>query len=125
MCQLGTKNIVTKLISEVNFMAPAYQGDIVEIGVDVKSFGRTSIILEVDARNKDTEESILKIDKIIFVSLDEEELGLKIDSLSKYQSQSHRVYATEEFIKSLAITRGVQIGKNYAECFEVVRWVVN
>ena len=60
-----------------------------------------------------------------FVSLDEEELGLKIDSLSKYQSQSHRVYATEEFIKSLAITRGVQIGKNYAECFEVVRWVVN
>lgn len=72
MCQLGTKNIVTKLISEVNFMAPAYQGDIVEIGVDVKSFGRTSIILEVDARNKDTEESILKIDKIIFVSLDEE-----------------------------------------------------
>lgn len=71
MCQLGTKDIVTKLISEVNFMAPGYQGDIVEIGVEAKAFGKTSITLEVDVRNKDTEESIVKIDKIIFVSLDE------------------------------------------------------
>jgi acyl-CoA hydrolase len=40
MCQLKTKNIVTKLISEINFMSPGYQGD-VEIGVDVVSIGRT------------------------------------------------------------------------------------
>ena len=33
MCQLDTKDIVTKLISEVNFMAPSYLGDIIEIGV--------------------------------------------------------------------------------------------
>lgn len=70
MCQLETKNIVTKLISEVNFKSPAYQGDIIEIGVEATNFGRTSITLEVDVRNKDTEESIVKIDKIIFVSLD-------------------------------------------------------
>jgi acyl-CoA hydrolase len=35
MCQLKTKNIVTKLISEINFMSPGYQGDVIEIGVDV------------------------------------------------------------------------------------------
>jgi acyl-CoA hydrolase len=37
MCQLKTKNIVTKLISEINFMSPGYQGDVIEIGVDVVS----------------------------------------------------------------------------------------
>jgi acyl-CoA hydrolase len=40
MCQLKTKN-VTKLISEINFMSPGYQGDVIEIGVDVVSIGRT------------------------------------------------------------------------------------
>jgi hypothetical protein len=29
-----------------------------------------------------------------------------------------------DFIRSLARTRGVQIGVDYAECFEVVRWVI-
>ena len=72
MCQLDTKDIVTKLISEVNFMAPSYLGDIIEIGVDVKEFGRTSITLEIDVRNKDTEKSILKIDKMIFVCVDQD-----------------------------------------------------
>ena len=33
------------------------------------------------------------------------------------------VYANEEFIRSLARTRGVQIGKKYAEVFEVVRLI--
>jgi acyl-CoA hydrolase len=69
MCQLKTKNIVTKLISEINFMSPGYQGDVIEIGVDVVSIGRSSITLTVDVRNKDTEASIVKVDKIIFVSV--------------------------------------------------------
>jgi acyl-CoA hydrolase len=34
MCQLKTKNIVTKLISEINFMSPGYQGDVIEIGIN-------------------------------------------------------------------------------------------
>lgn len=72
MCQLGTKNIVTKLMSEINFMSPGNQGDIIEIGVEVVAFGRTSITLKVDVRNKDTEKSILQIDKIVFVSVDED-----------------------------------------------------
>jgi hypothetical protein len=42
-----------------------------------------------------------------------------------YQSQQHRSYANAEFIRSLALTRGVQIGKRYAEAFEVVRWVIS
>ena len=71
VCQLETNKIVTKLMSEINFMKPAYLNDIIEIGVDVVSFGRTSITLEVVARIKDTKNEILKIDKIVFVSVDE------------------------------------------------------
>jgi len=31
---------------------------------------------------------------------------------------------SEEFIFALAKTRGVQIGSEYAESFEVIRWVM-
>lgn len=58
-----------------------------------------------------------------FFSLSEEDLKLKIEALKKYKSQSHRSYANEEFIKSLAVTRGVQIGGMYAEVFEVIRLI--
>jgi acyl-CoA thioesterase YciA len=71
VCQLETNKIVTKLMSEINFMKPAYLNDIIEIGVDVVSFGRTSITLEVVARIKDTKNEILKIDEMVFVSIDE------------------------------------------------------
>jgi acyl-CoA hydrolase len=71
ICQLETNKIVTKLISEINFMKPAYLNDVIEIGVDAISFGKTSITLEVIARIKDTKIEILKIDKMIFVSVDE------------------------------------------------------
>lgn len=60
-----------------------------------------------------------------FSALDEEDLKGKISALERYESQKHRTYANAEFIKSLASVRGVQIGKKYAECFEVVRWVMN
>jgi len=42
-----------------------------------------------------------------------------------YESQKDRPYASAEFIKSLAITRGTQIGTKYAEVFEVMRWIIN
>jgi LmbE family N-acetylglucosaminyl deacetylase len=60
-----------------------------------------------------------------FIDISEQQLALKIEALSKYESQKHRNYASSEFIRSLAITRGVQIGKQYAESFEVVRWVLS
>lgn len=60
-----------------------------------------------------------------FIGLDEEALRAKVEALEKYESQKHRPYANRKFIESLAVTRGVQIGKNYAEAFEVVRWVVD
>jgi LmbE family N-acetylglucosaminyl deacetylase len=59
-----------------------------------------------------------------FVFLEEEHLNKKIEALKCYQSQSNRVYANENFIRSLAIIRGTQIGVKFAEAFEVIRWII-
>jgi N-acetylglucosamine malate deacetylase 1 len=59
-----------------------------------------------------------------FVHLDEKHILTKFEALKEYKSQAHRPYANEEFIRSLARVRGVQIGTNYAEVFEVIRWII-
>jgi LmbE family N-acetylglucosaminyl deacetylase len=59
-----------------------------------------------------------------FMKLEEHHLQKKIDAVKEYKSQAHRPYANEEFIRSLARTRGVQINTHYAECFEVIRWIL-
>jgi LmbE family N-acetylglucosaminyl deacetylase len=59
-----------------------------------------------------------------FIDISEDNLATKIRAVSMYQSQQHRSYASPEYIRSLALTRGMQIGKRYAETFEVVRWVI-
>lgn len=72
ICQLDSPNVVTKAISEINFVKTAKQGDIVEIGMELVSIGRTSITMACDVRNKNTKETIVKIDKIVFVLLDDD-----------------------------------------------------
>lgn len=67
--QLENSKIVTKYISEINFMSSAKQGDIVEIGIEVVKFGKSSLILKCEARNKMTRETILTVDNIIMVNL--------------------------------------------------------
>lgn len=59
-----------------------------------------------------------------FIILDEAHLKAKVEALMCYRSQLDRFYANENFIRSLAVTRGTQIGARYAEAFEVIRWVM-
>ncbi|RMG61154.1 MAG: PIG-L family deacetylase, partial [Calditrichaeota bacterium] len=59
-----------------------------------------------------------------FVVLEERHLQVKLDSIKCYRSQTARKYADEEFIKGLARTRGVQVGADYAEAFDVKRWIL-
>ncbi|RMZ51885.1 acyl-CoA thioesterase [Flavobacteriaceae bacterium PRS1] len=68
--QLENPKIVTKFISEINFMSSAKQGDIVEIGMEAINFGRSSITIKCEVRNKMTHETILTVDNIIMVNLD-------------------------------------------------------
>ncbi|MDC0009456.1 acyl-CoA thioesterase [Winogradskyella sp.] len=70
--QLENSKIVTKYISEINFMSSATQGDIVEIGMEVIKFGKSSISMKCEARNKMTRETILTVDNIIMVNLGED-----------------------------------------------------
>ena len=69
--QLQNSRIVTKHMSEINFRSSAKKGDIVEIGIGVVRFGNTSITLKCEVRNIMTRETIITIDTITMVSLDE------------------------------------------------------
>lgn len=70
--QLENKRVVTKYMSEINFMSTAVQGDIVEIGIEVVKFGKTSLNLNCEVRNKMNHETIVTVDNIIMVNLDED-----------------------------------------------------
>jgi LmbE family N-acetylglucosaminyl deacetylase len=59
-----------------------------------------------------------------FTILNKQHVKTKIEALKAYKSQQHRYYATEDFIWSLARTRGVQVSADYAEAFEVIRWII-
>lgn len=59
-----------------------------------------------------------------FVKLDERHIHRKCDALKEYVSQQHRDYTSEKFITSLARARGVQIGGEYAEAFELIRIIM-
>lgn len=67
--QLDNHRVVTKFISEINFVSSARQGDIIELGIVATHFGKTSLTLNCVVRNKLTRKTILEIEKIVFVNL--------------------------------------------------------
>jgi N-acetylglucosamine malate deacetylase 1 len=66
----------------------------------------------------------LSFDTTCFIKLQKENINTKYKALQEYKSQSGRDYMSKEFIFSHALTRGVQARSNYAEAFEVVRWII-
>ena len=66
----------------------------------------------------------LTFDTQCFIRLEEGHVRRKAEALKAYASQKHRPYMAEDFVRSLARTRGVQIGCDYAEAFEIIRWVL-
>lgn len=69
--QLENPKVVTKFMSEINFVSSAKQGDIIEIGMDVVKFGKSSLVLSCEVRNKMTRETIITIEQIVMVNLDD------------------------------------------------------
>ncbi|MBP0902420.1 acyl-CoA thioesterase [Mariniflexile gromovii] len=67
--QLENPKVVTKYISEIDFKASARQGDIIEIGIDVVKFGKASLTLSCEVRNKMTHETIITISNIVMVNV--------------------------------------------------------
>ena len=67
---LKSPYVVTKFMSEINFVSSARSGDIIEMGMEVLKFGRSSVTLRCEVRNIMTHHVVLNIERIIFVNLD-------------------------------------------------------
>lgn len=58
-----------------------------------------------------------------YVALEGRHVERKVDALARYASQQHRNYANPEYVWNLARTHGINVGREYAEVFEVYRVV--
>lgn len=72
MTKLQSPKVVTKYMSEINFVNSAKQGDVIEIGLAFEKIGRTSITFKCEVRNVFSKKTIISIDKIVFVLVDDE-----------------------------------------------------
>jgi N-acetylglucosamine malate deacetylase 1 len=65
-------------------------------------------------------------DTQLFIKLQKSHLAKKCEVLQNYKSQlmHQRNYFCEEYLYGLAKTRGIQCNAEYAEAFEVVRWML-
>lgn len=59
-----------------------------------------------------------------FIELEEKDIAAKVAAMEQYKSQSKRLYAKDKLIRGVANYRGLQVGIEYAEAFEVIRWIV-
>lgn len=69
-------------------------------------------------------QNLRSFENTAFFRLTAAELDIKIDGLSLYQSQSFRSYSRRDFIRSLAMVRGVQCNAPFAEAFELIRLII-
>lgn len=62
--------VATKFISEMDFQAPAFLGDVVEIGMEVTDTTRVSITLKCSVRELRSKRHIVKIERMVFIAID-------------------------------------------------------
>ena len=72
-CKLEHTKLLTRHMSEINFLSPAKLGDVIEIGLEEVSIGRSSYTMRCEMRNKTTKKPIVIVEKIVFVTVDENE----------------------------------------------------
>lgn len=59
----------------------------------------------------------------MLVPLEGEDIAKKMCAVRRYKSQAGKPYTRAATVWSLARVRGMQAGVNYAEAFEVIRWL--
>lgn len=59
-----------------------------------------------------------------FVALSKKEMKTKLDALSMFKTQYRRPYFKKKIILSDAIYCGTQVNVEYAEAFEILRWLM-
>jgi LmbE family N-acetylglucosaminyl deacetylase len=58
-----------------------------------------------------------------YVPLTGQQVEQKVRHAAAYESQAHRRYMDESYLRGLASVRGVQAGVPFADAFEVIRWI--
>lgn len=84
----------------------------------MRAFKRTTVLCYEEPWNS------ISFDTEAFIRLTEADVDAKVAALECYNSQKYRSYLKSGFIRGWANTRGVQVGVEYAECFEVPRLIV-
>jgi LmbE family N-acetylglucosaminyl deacetylase len=83
----------------------------------LRAFKRTTLLgYEIPWNN-------FNFDHQAYVGLDRRHVERKVAALACYESQKHRNYANPDYIWNLARTHGINVGREYAEVFEVYRLV--
>ena len=82
----------------------------------MRAFGKSTVLgLELPWNS-------IRFDATTHVALSESDIEAKSRALGLYRSQVGRTYMNDEFVRSMAVTRGAQIGVPFAEAFEVLHW---
>ena len=113
-CQLGTTNVVTRYISEIEFKSRATLGDVIEFGTDIVKFGKTSITLKIHVRNKRTKKTIVTVDNIVFVALDSNGRPIR-HSIDKFAAEGRW---TEKKPLDLAIQGNIEAYEDEIELYK-------
>ena len=66
----------------------------------------------------------MEFDMDVFITLREEDVIAKINSINAYKTQSSRLFFSNDIVGDLARVRGKQINRTYAECFELIRMII-
>lgn len=65
----------------------------------------------------------LQFNNQAFIKLEKKHIEQKIKAILCYESQKNRAYTSSDFTIGQARTHGVQVGCEFAEVFELVRWI--
>lgn len=60
----------------------------------------------------------------VFITVDREDVEAKVAAINAYRTQKSRLFFSNDIVGDLARVRGKQIGREYAECFELTRLIV-
>lgn len=68
---LKSTNVVTKFISEIEFISGARIGDVVEIKTAFTKAGKSSVTLRVEVFNYTSQQNIATVNEIVMVNVDQ------------------------------------------------------
>lgn len=70
-CRMQTREVVTRLVTQIEFLRPAHCGDVLEFGMMVTEVGITSLSVHCVVRNRLSGATVLRISRMVLVAVNE------------------------------------------------------